>query len=188
MERLLSLDYKVFHLVNSTLTHPVLDAFFPAITDLHKTTAFKWIFPLLVLVILWRAYSKKAVVIFIGALLCLGLADGFGSQVLKKNFERPRPFNTPNLVVHQRSPAASYSFPSNHAINTFAIAAYLTFFVPFLRPLLFSIAVLVAYSRVYNGVHFPSDVIVGGLLGSLIGFLIARLIFWSLSYRKRTSA
>ncbi|MBX3041849.1 MAG: phosphatase PAP2 family protein [Bdellovibrionaceae bacterium] len=188
MEWLFSLDYQIFHWVNSTLTHPVLDAFFPAITDLHKTTAFKWIFPLLVLVVLWRSYASKAIIVFIGALLCLGLSDGFGSQVLKNGFERPRPFNTPNLVVHQKSPAGGYSFPSNHSINTFALAAYLSFFIPFLRPLLFGIAVLVAYSRVYNGVHFPSDVIAGGLLGFIIGSLLARLIFWSLSYRQRNPA
>lgn len=188
MEWLISLDHQVFHLVNSTLTYPILDVFFPAITDLHKTTTFKWVFPLLVLITLWRAYSAKALIIFVGALLCLGLGDGFGGQVLKKGFERSRPFNTPGVVAHQKSPASGYSFPSNHALNTFAIAAYLSFFVPVLSPVLFGIATLVAYSRVYNGVHFPSDVIAGALIGYLIGTLLARLIFWSLSYRKRNPA
>lgn len=182
---LISLDHSLLLWVNSTFTHPWMDAFFPAITDLHKTWYFRWLVPLLVLLLTWNAYRWRAFLVLIGAVVCLGVVDGFTSQVMKKTVQRPRPFQTQGLQVIQRSPAGSHSFPSNHAANTFAIATFLTFFVRSLGPFLFAIAFLVSYSRVYNGVHFPLDVITGALIGYFFGSVMARLLVRILIHKPR---
>lgn len=94
---------------------------------------------------------------------------------MKKNFERARPFQNSELNVIQRSPAHGFSFVSNHATNIFAFATFVSILVPqFIIPL-FLVAVLVSYSRVYNGVHYPSDVLVGAMFGILIALVFARV-------------
>jgi undecaprenyl-diphosphatase len=148
----------------------------PAITDLNKTMGFKFIFlPLVGLLMLWK-WRWKGACIFLGALAAVGLAD-FVGNLIKHWVERPRPFNS-GIPDIQRSGAGGYSFPSNHSTNMFALATYLSFFLRSLgwRVLLFGIAVLIAFTRVYNGVHFPGDVIAGAFLGSLSGWSLARLM------------
>lgn len=163
-------------MINSTWTQPWMDDFFPLITDLHKTLPFKIIVPLLVLALLWKKYRRHGGLIFIGCLLCLGFTDAFSSQILKKSVARPRPFETVGVVAIQRSPAGGSSFPSNHSANMFAFATYTSFFVPAAAPLVFPLAALIAYSRVYNGVHFPLDVFGGAFVGLIFGILFSRSI------------
>lgn len=172
----LTWDHQLFHLINTTLSHPILDSFFPFVTDLHKTLWFKIFVPLVIVLALWRSYRFKAFGILVGALLCLGCADGLSTALLKNQVQRPRPFREMPTEVIQRSDAGGYSFPSNHAVNTFAVATVLSAFLPFYGPILYGIAAITAYSRVYNGVHFPSDILVGALIGILAGVLFARLI------------
>jgi undecaprenyl-diphosphatase len=105
----------------------------------------------------------------------VGAADGLGNWAFKKTFQRPRPPETQNLVVTVRAPFGGYSFISNHATNMFALATYTTAFFPAMAIPAFTVATLVAYSRVYNGVHFPSDVLAGALFGALVGLVISKL-------------
>jgi undecaprenyl-diphosphatase len=64
--------------------------------------------------------------------------------------------------------------PSNHAANAFAAAETVGSFEPLLLVPLLGIAALIAYSRVYVGVHYPSDVIVAALIGLCVGWACAR--------------
>ena len=66
--------------------------------------------------------------------------------------------------------------PSNHAANMFSLAIVLSYFYKKYKPLLFLLAILISFSRVYVGVHFPGDVIVGGLIGFFISSSF--LILW----------
>lgn len=176
MPQLLQWDAELFVLLNSTLTHPWLDWFFPAITDLHKTTLFRIVVPLLMIGAFIRGWGvKRGAGLFAGFLLTLALADGISTHAFKKTIQRPRPPQTEGLTVIQRSPAGSFSFPSNHAVNSFALATFATAFLAGSGPWLFVIAFLIAYSRVYNGVHFPLDVTAGALLGLVIATLTVRL-------------
>ncbi|APR87618.1 Membrane-associated phospholipid phosphatase [Minicystis rosea] len=68
-----------------------------------------------------------------------------------------------------------HSFPSGHAAGSFAFAAFVSVLAPRWAPLATAWAVAVALSRCVLGVHYPSDVVVGALLGSLVGALFARL-------------
>jgi undecaprenyl-diphosphatase len=80
---------------------------------------------------------------------------------------RHRPFE------HQLGPASStHSFPSGHAATSFACATVLSYYAPRLRAPLFVLATLIALSRVYNGMHYPTDVLAGAVLGALVGRLL----------------
>ena len=83
---------------------------------------------------------------------------------------RHRPF------VHQLGPKTStHSFPSGHSATSFACATMLAAAAPRLRVLLYALAALIAFSRLYNGDHFPLDVLAGSVLGILVATALLRL-------------
>lgn len=176
LDFILGLDKSLFVLINHHWTSSWGDVFFPFVTDLHKTPAFKAVIvPLVLLLFVWRRGIKKGLIIFFFCLLSVGASDGFGNWALKKTVQRPRPAETQGLQVQVRSPFGGYSFVSNHATNMFSFASYTSALFPPAAVPLYTLATLVAYSRVYNGVHFPTDVICGGLLGCLFGFFFSRI-------------
>ena len=124
-------------------------------------------------------------------LLAFGLADSISSKIFKPAFKRVRPAFcvTMNPRLPDGKPGGHYGFVSSHAANTFAV-------YPLFVVLLFSqyskntrtlitnrkyliiaflVSGLVAYSRVYNGVHWPADVFFGGLLGLLICYFCVQI-------------
>ncbi|MGZ6452207.1 MAG: phosphatase PAP2 family protein [Bdellovibrio sp.] len=176
LDYILSLDKNIFVLINSQWTAQWADIFFPFITDLHKTFFFKTaIVPLILALFVWRRGIKKGLIIFTFCLLSVGASDGFGNFALKKTVQRPRPAETQGLQVHVKSPFGGYSFVSNHATNMFSFATFVSIIFPPATVPTYIIATLVAYSRIYNGVHFPTDVICGALLGVLFGFVFGHL-------------
>jgi undecaprenyl-diphosphatase len=96
------------------------------------------------------------------------LADvvaGLSSALLRWAIGRERPplrFSEPHPLVHV---PGSGSFPSGHASTSFACAATLAWLTPLSPVVLYALAVLIAFSRVYVGVHYPLDVIAGAALG-----------------------
>lgn len=164
-----SIDHALFKLINSSWTHPWLDSFFPWLTDLDKNKVF--LFGALPVVLAWWGYKQRgrAVKIILGMALAAGLCDAVAYRFIKPVVGRSRPglFATLRTGLH-----GGYGFPSNHAANTFAGATVLVMAVPAVRIPAFGIASLVAYSRVYVGVHYPFDVLAGALLGLLGGGLV----------------
>lgn len=100
----------------------------------------------------------------------LTLVMNFGVKVAVRR-ERPRLEGIPATG----SVPASLSFPSAHASTSFAGAALIGTLVPPLRPALYAAAALMAFSRPYLGVHYPSDVIAGAAVGTVLGRLLAKV-------------
>lgn len=182
LDYIVSLDKSLFVLVNSHWTAAWADQFFPFITDLHKTDFFKFVLvPLILTIFMWRRGWKRGLIIFFFAVLSVSASDGFGNWAFKKTVQRPRPANTQNLEVQVRAPFGGYSFVSNHATNMYSFASFTSAIFPPATIPLYTLATVVAYSRVYNGVHFPADVVCGGLLGMIFGLLFARLCKFTLA-------
>jgi membrane-associated phospholipid phosphatase len=99
------------------------------------------------------------------------LAEGVQSA-LKVWVERDRPpLDNPEPAPLVALPS-TYSFPSGHAVVAFACATVISFAVPRLRWPLYALAALVAFSRVYVGVHFPGDVAAGAVIGVALGLVV----------------
>lgn len=178
MDFLIQLDHSLFQFINQSLSSSWQDVFFLFITDMHKLIWFKIIaYPALFGFYFYK-YNRQGIIYFVFCLLSLGVTDVTGSKIIKNNVYRSRPFQTEGLVAIQRSPAHGKSFISNHAANMFAFATYATTFFPGGRFVFFGFATLIAYSRVYNGVHFPLDVICGALWGISISLIFVFLAKW----------
>ena len=103
-------------------------------------------------------------------MLAADVAADLLTDLGKALVHRHRPF------VHQLGPVTTtHSFPSGHTATSFACAVVLASLAPRLRVPLFVLAALIAFSRLYNGDHFPLDVLAGALLGSLVGVVVLRL-------------
>ncbi|HPG38622.1 MAG TPA: phosphatase PAP2 family protein [bacterium] len=97
--------------------------------------------------------------------------------VVKKMTRRPRPFERISGIRSLIAPPDKFSFPSGHTAAAFLMATLFSFYFPIITVPVFLLAATIGFSRVYNGVHFPSDVLIGMLLGiisALIGLTIIR--------------
>ena len=129
-----------------------------------------WIVLALVLGFVYR--RGGAVVLTV---LAVALAD-WSAMGIKALVDRPRPpfrYPEPKTLVPVPHDA---SFPSGHAATSFAAATMLSFAFPRLAPALVVLAAAVAFSRVYVGVHYPLDVVVGAVLGALIATALRLLV------------
>ena len=116
------------------------------------------------------------VALAVGVFLTTVAADGV-SFLVKDAVHRPRPFAA-HPEIHPLYAVHSSSFPAGHAATAFAGATAVAFMAPRAAPLLFLVAALIGYSRVYVGDHYPTDVLAGAALGLLVG--IAAIVAWHL--------
>lgn len=144
---------------------------------LFVTEPSNWYIPIALFIVTLIALDwKKGLVATVAAALTLAVGDGLSAHLIKPFFARPRPCHDIPELITLAGCTASYSFPSNHAVNSFGIAMA---FGLFYRPVFFvaiPLATLVAISRIGVGVHYFSDVVVGGLFGALIGYAIVRVM------------
>ncbi len=183
IESFINFDHKAFVFINQTISSTYLDGTMRFLSS-------KWMFiPIYILAVfkMIQLYKNRFWIPVLLCLLAFGLADSISSKIFKPAFKRVRPAfcETMNPRLPDGKPGGHYGFVSSHAANTFAV-------YPLIVVLLFSqfskdkkifkinkaylggsflIAGLVAYSRVYNGVHWPADVFFGGILGLVIGYM-----------------
>ncbi len=141
---------------------------------------------LFLLLLIYKHFKKHTIVIFLFALALITASDQLTSGLLKNMVQRPRPSHEPALAekIHlvKDYHGGDYGFPSSHASNSFALAVFIFLILKerynWLKFVLFSYAILVSYSRIYLGVHYPGDVLCGVLIGSLLGYFYFRI--WGL--------
>ena len=139
-----------------------------------------------ILFFIFRKQKYYGFVTLVFIALLITLADQLSVHAFKEVFERLRPCHTPQLqgLVHTVNGkcGGQYGFVSSHASNFFALATFLAFYFQrrYLSMLFFILAAIVGYSRIYLGVHFPLDVICGGLLGVTVGVLVNTLYQYTL--------
>jgi undecaprenyl-diphosphatase len=162
--RISSLDASVLLQINPSLREPSLSVFFELITHMGST------FTVVILCIAFYllGYKKRAALIFtsliVGTIVVL---------LLKAFIPRPRPYLPLETVVPFAEEAGA-SFPSGHSEKIFALTAVLSRGRSKISLLLYSLAFLVAFSRIYLGVHYPLDVSVGAIIGWFIGKVTLR--------------
>ncbi len=163
-------DDGIFHLINRTLENPVFDRLMPILSD--KWVAFALAAVLLVIVIV-RGDRRAWLVVGL-AIASVALSD-VTANLIKHLVERTRPCHVVPDVHLLAGCTRSFSLPSNHATNMFALAAVVWLTLPRWRWVLAGLAAAVAYSRIYLGVHYPSDVLVGVLWGASVGWSVTHV-------------
>lgn len=136
---------------------------------------------LVVFWLLYKQYGSKIWLPILFIILTVLLTDQI-TNLIKGSVQRLRPTRNPDIApfIHTVNAyrGGQYSFPSGHACNTFGMAVFLYRIIApkhlLLTIALFAWATIMAYSRIYLGVHFPGDILVGALLGMSIGFLMSK--------------
>lgn len=171
MDLLYSIDLTIFYFINHTLSTPILDKIFPFITDIKN-----WHIAYIILLgICFFKGGRIGKIAVLGVLLLITVSDQVSSSLLKHWIGRIRPCEALSDVNLLAVCTGSYSFPSSHAVNNFAAAMFFVKLFPKFKWLLFSVAAIIALSRPYVGVHYPSDIIGGAVIGCVIGYVFAYL-------------
>ncbi len=138
----------------------------------------------LLMLIIRRGSWRTTLLFVLFFALAITLADQISSSIFKPLFARLRPTHDPQIGhlvdVVRGYRGGRYGFVSSHAANVFAVAVFVSRIVRS-RALGISLgvwAVLVSYSRIYLGVHYPGDILCGALLGSLVGWLCANFFMF----------
>lgn len=183
MEFIQNIDFQILDFIQEHIRNFVLD---PVMAVLSAVGEAGIIWILLGIVLLFFRKTRPA-----GLGLLISIAIGFliGDIIIKPIVARPRPFVlNPNVNLNV-SPPSSFSFPSGHSTAAFASATALLGLLKEKRWIAYSalgLAVLIAFSRNYNYVHYPSDVLCGTLLGIIVA-LIVTFIFKKTKLDKRLS-
>ena len=164
----MALDWGILHWIQTYLACSALDAIMPRLTLLGDI-GFIWIFTGVVL-LCPKKHRRTGILLLLG-LLCGALV---GNVVLKNLVARPRPCWLDESVQLLIAAPKDFSFPSGHTLSSTIGATILTRADRRFGYAAIPLAVLLAFSRLYLYVHFPSDVFAGAVLGLVIGELVSR--------------
>ena len=160
-----NIDINILYFIQNNIQNKFLNPIMIFLTSLGNL-GFIWI-AISILLIISKKYRKIGLL----TLAVLIVNTLLGEGLLKHIIERSRPFSTyENLHIMIPKPS-SYSMPSGHTSVSFAVAFMLAYYFKNIRVYIYSLASLIAFSRLYLLVHYPSDVLTGALLGYL-SFLI----------------
>ncbi len=157
-----SLDVAVLRFINGTLSNPLFDTLMPFVSG---NAFFVPILALVVLALLWKGGIRGRIFVLL-ALTSVAVADGWICNAIKEAVARPRPFlEMPDINLLTGS-GRSNGMPSAHSANWFAGAMMAFIFYRRSWRFMLPLALLVCFSRIYNGVHYPTDVLAGAIIGA----------------------
>lgn len=168
-------DFTAWYYLNTQWVNGFLDAVVPFIRN-QWTWAPLYLF---LLIFMPANYGRKGWMWCVFFLMAFAIGDFVSASIIKPYYIRLRPCNNPYLkdIVHLLVPCGSgLSFPSSHATNHFAMGIFSAVTLRKKARWIWPVAILwalsIGYAQIYVGVHYPGDVVVGGLLGTTIGLLI----------------
>ncbi len=174
LEMLSAIDRGLFLFINMQPANPVTDFIMPIITS---DQLLRVSYGAAMAILLWRGNARLRWLVLFSAMVLL-LTDQLAANVLKGLIERPRPCHLVEQVHLLVGCGGGFSMPSAHAANAFGQATLFALTVPATRRYLIITASLIALSRVFVGVHYPGDILVGAVLGGLVGWMVARVFEW----------
>jgi undecaprenyl-diphosphatase len=167
-------------ILNRGAANGLLDWIMPRVTNLHQAKLFLGLVLAFCALVFWRG-ARRLKIAVLCALIAVGLCELTSSKVIKKIVPRDRPchvtlgvtsFTEVRLAPGTHCPG-SPSLPSNHAANMMAVAVVGIFFSSGRRRWLWLLLpVVIGYSRIYLGFHYPTDVIAGWALGAALGSIV----------------
>jgi undecaprenyl-diphosphatase len=157
LNSVISFDESLFSLINNS-TNSYLFSFFNLITYLGSS-----IFWILLIIIFWLKKQRKLSL----QLLFAFILDTVALSILKVVFLRPRPSQAINIIDLDIGP----SFPSGHSERAFSGAVVLANHYKKYNWLFYILSILVSFSRVYIGLHYPLDVLIGAINGIILGMI-----------------
>ena len=173
----MSLNIDLFYFINNDLANPFFDAIMLILCDCG---GFLTLLVLCILAILVLKYYLKNEKYLDIAKMCLYslVLSGIIVGCLKLAYQSPRPFIQLEHVRQLIVPTEPNSFPSGHTSSSFSVVTVLVWCLrdkKIIITLLMAFAILIAFSRVYVGVHYPFDVIVGAAVGVVSGVVVLKL-------------
>ncbi|GAB4537091.1 MAG: phosphatase PAP2 family protein [Thermodesulfovibrionia bacterium] len=158
------MDTELLYFINRGLQNPVFDTIMPFITE--RT----YIPFLLVIIPVFIKDMKRAFLVMLLCVFAVTIGD-ISANILKHIIARPRPCHTLKDIRLLVGCGGSFSMPSNHTVNAFTLASTFSHFFKKTAIPMFTVAMLIAFSRIYVGVHYPSDVLIGALWGGMVAGL-----------------
>jgi Membrane-associated phospholipid phosphatase len=178
-----TIDGNILFFIQEHMRNPILTPFFQFVTCIGDKGMI-WIIIAVILVCFKKSRKTGAVI-----LITLMLSFIINNEILKHVIARPRPFTTLDNLKILISKPTDFSFPSGHTASSFAAAGSICFYgnkkwsVP-----AFILAALIGFSRLYLGVHYPSDVIFGILSGLILSFIVSKLLIcWQMKTASKAS-
>lgn len=148
-------DIGLFLLLNRKLHCELMNLLMRGVTRLGSLT-FAVALPLILMLFGRHSLGGAGLEMAASLTICQGI-----TQLIKRLVNRPRPYITIKNIIPVDPPPCRYSFPSGHTSTAFTLALVMAAFVPGLSALFYFLASMVGLSRVYLGVHYPSDVLAG---------------------------
>ena len=169
IDTIVEIDKQIMVFLNKTISNPIFDFIMPIITNQN----FLVFFSLILFGYLAYFGGKRGRITIVLLLIAASFSDAICFQIIKPWVGRIRPshefYEYINLLV---SKGGKYSFPSNHAANSFVFATVLSYFYNKNKTFLYILASSIAFSRVYVGVHYPLDIVFGSIIGYTISWVM----------------